>query len=144
MSEALSQIYANDAEWRGSHPFNEMEGVDAVAANVWQPLLRAFPDLERRDDLFVAGLYEDRHYVAACGHYLGTFKQDWLGIPATGQPVFIRYGEVHEVRDGKIVQSTCLWDVSGCDAAGRLLAAAAELGDGRALARTDHRRRAAA
>ncbi len=111
VSEALSQIYANDSEWRGSHPLNEMEGIDAVAANVWQPLLRAFPDLERRDDLFVAGLYEDRHYVAACGHYLGTFKQDWLGIPATGQPVFIRYGEVHEVRDGKIVQSTCLWDV---------------------------------
>ncbi len=108
---ALAQIYAESAEWRGSHPLNEMRGVEAVAADVWKPLLQAFPDLERRDDLFVAGLYEDRHHVAACGHYLGTFKRDWLGIPATGQPVFIRYGEVHEVRDGMIVQSTCLWDV---------------------------------
>ena len=45
------------------------------------------------------------------GHYCGTFREDWLTIPATGRPVYIRYGEVHEVRDGRIVQSNCLWDI---------------------------------
>ena len=49
--------------------------------------------------------------VAAMGHYCGTFREDWLGIPATGRPVYIRYGEVHHVEASSIVQSWCLWDV---------------------------------
>ena len=109
--EALMGLYAEDAEWRGAHPLNEMRGVPAIAAQVWQPLLRAFPDLERRDTIFVGGSYQGRDYIAALGHYCGTFRADWLGIPATGLPVFIRYGEVHQLRDGKIVQSNCLWDI---------------------------------
>ena len=107
----LAELYHPGVEWRGSHPMNERRGVGAVEAEVWQPLLHAFPDLERRDVLLVGGAYEGRDYVAAVGHYCGTFRADWLGIPATGRPVYLRYGEVHEVRDGLIVQSNCLWDV---------------------------------
>ena len=51
---ALAALYAEDAEWRGAHPLNEMVGVEAIAATVWEPLLAAMPDLERRD-LIVAG-----------------------------------------------------------------------------------------
>lgn len=108
---ALQTLYAADAQWRGSHPLNEMEGPDAICETVWQPLVHAFPDIERRDTIFVAGTYEGRDYIAAVGHYCGTFRKDWLTIPATGRPIYIRYGEVHEVRDGKIVQSNCLWDI---------------------------------
>lgn len=108
---ALAAVYASDAQWRGSHPMNEMQGGEAIEAQVWQPLLHAFPDLERRDDIVVGGTYEGREYVACIGHFLGTFRQDWLTIPATGKPVYIRYGEVHQVVNGKIVQSNCLWDV---------------------------------
>jgi hypothetical protein len=82
-----------------------------VEARVWAPLIRSFPDLERRDVILVGGSYEGRDYVAMVGHYCGTFREDWLTIPATGRPIYIRYGEVHEVRDGAIVQSNCLWDV---------------------------------
>ncbi len=106
----LDEIYHQDADWRGSHPLNERQGIDAIEADVWQPLLRSFPDLERRDLIFCGGSYEDRDYVAALGHYCGTFRGDFLTIPATGRPVYLRYGEVHQVEDGKIVQSTCLWD----------------------------------
>lgn len=107
----LEALYAPDAAWRGSHPLDEMRGVDAIAAQVWTPLLATFPDLERRDTIFVAGSYEGRDYVAAVGTYCGTFRADWLTIPATGRPVHLRFGEVHEVRQGRIVQSTCIWDV---------------------------------
>ena len=69
------------------------------------------PDLERRDEILVGGGYEGRDYVAAVGHYCGTFRGDWLRIPATGQPVFLRYGEVHRVEEERIVESNCLWDV---------------------------------
>ncbi|SHF64451.1 SnoaL-like domain-containing protein [Loktanella atrilutea] len=111
LTARLTDLYAPDAQWRGSHPINEMQGIDAIADQVWQPLLRSFPDLERRDAIFVGGSFEGRDYIAAVGHYCGTFRQDWLTIPATGAPIYIRYGEVHQVENGRIVQSSCLWDV---------------------------------
>ena len=106
----LVAVYHEGAGWRGSHPLNEMTGVEAIEDRVWQPLLRSFPDLERRDLIFCGGSCEDRDYVAALGHFGGTFREDFLSIPATGRPIYLRYGEVHQVEDGKIVQSTCLWD----------------------------------
>ena len=107
----LRALYGANARWRGSHPLNEMSGVDAIETNVWQPLLAALPDLERRDLIFMGGTYEGRDMVAALGHYCGTFRKNWLTIPATGRPIYIRYGEVHEIEDGLIVRSSCLWDI---------------------------------
>lgn len=111
LSACLARLYHPDAEWRGAHPLNEMNGPEAVCETVWRPLLRSFPDLERRDVIFVGGSYDGRDYVAAVGHYCGTFREDWLTIPATGRPAYLRYGEVHQVESGRIVQSNCLWDV---------------------------------
>ncbi len=108
---ALDAAYHPDAEWRGSHPMNEMAGVAAIAAKVWQPLHDAFPDLERRDLIVAAGSYGNADYVATVGHYCGTFRRDWLTIPATGRPIYLRSGEVHRVAAGRIVQSTVLIDV---------------------------------
>jgi predicted ester cyclase len=107
----LGETYHPDAHWRGAHPLNEMNGLEAIAGRVWRPLLDAFPDLERRDVILVGGQYEGRDYVATIGHYCGTFRRDWLTIPANGQPIYIRYGEVHQIRDGRIIESTCLWDI---------------------------------
>ena len=107
----LEALYTPDARWRGSHPINELAGTQAIAAQGWAPLLASFPDLERRDQIVTGGSYQGRDYVAMVGHYCGTFRRDWLGIPATGRPVYLRYGEVHRVVDGRIVQSNCLWDV---------------------------------
>jgi predicted ester cyclase len=107
----LAELYAADAAWRGAHPLNETMGVDAIATHVWEPLLAACPDLERRDLIVAGGSYDGRDYVAMIGHYCGSFQADWLGIPATGRPIYLRYGEVHQVRDGRIVQSSCLWDI---------------------------------
>ncbi len=111
LGERLGNIYHENAAWRGSHPLNEIEGLAAIEETVWRPLHHAFPDLERRDLIVIGGRYEGRDYVATMGHYAGTFRKDWLTIPATGRTVYLRYGEVHEVVDGKIVQSSCLWDL---------------------------------
>ena len=109
--QRLKEAYHPHAEWRGSHPMNEMCGVDAIAEQVWKPLLTAFTDLERRDNILIGGTYENRDYVGMVGHYAGTFKQDWLDIPATGGLIYLRYGEIHQMVDGKIAQSTVLIDV---------------------------------
>ena len=47
--------YHRDADWLGSHPFNELKGVEAIS-DVWSRLRAAMPDLERRDSIFIAGI----------------------------------------------------------------------------------------
>ena len=111
LESALARIYHPDAEWRGSHPWNEVKGVEAIKRVVWAPLLRSFPDLERRDQIVMGGSYEGRDYVGAVGHLAGSFRRDWNGIPATNQLIYLRYGEFHQMVDGRIVQSTVLVDV---------------------------------
>ena len=97
----LRAIYSGDPAWRASRPMNEGRGIAALIETVWAPLMRAFPDLERRDSIFVAGRSihaPDRPVrVAAMGHLGGTFREPWLGVPPNGQAVFLRYGEVHEM-----------------------------------------------
>lgn len=111
VATAAAAIYHPDVQLRAAHPMNEVSGVSALVSTLWAPLMAALPDAERRDLMVVGGHYEGRDYVGMVGHYCGTFRNDWLGIPATGRPIYVRYGEVHEVRDGKIIQSNCLWDV---------------------------------
>ena len=86
----LAKAYHSEASWRGSHPWNELQGIDAMAREFWTPLQHAFPDLERRDDLLIGGAYEGREYVGAVGHLVGSFKCDWLGLPATGKTIYLR------------------------------------------------------
>ena len=106
----VAAAYAPDARWHGPHPLNDAVGAESIAADVWSPLRAAFPDLERRDQILVAGDYGDQHKVAAMGHLQGTFARDWLGIPASNAVVNLRYGEVHAFVDGRIVESYVLWD----------------------------------
>ena len=107
---AVAAAYATDAAWRGSHPLNEMVGHDAIE-DVWRDLRHALPDVERRDLLSVGGTYRGREMVACMGHYVGRWERPWLDMPASGGVLALRYGEVHELEDGRIVRSSCLWDV---------------------------------
>lgn len=107
----LAQAYHPQAQWRGSHPWNELQGVDAIEQQFWRPFLHSFPDLERRDSLLIGGSYEGRDYVGAVGHLVARFRRDWQGIAATEQIVYWRYGEFHQMQDGLIIQSSVLLDV---------------------------------
>lgn len=111
IGSALAKAYHPDAQWRGSHPWNEIHGVGEIERQFWQPLLHSFSDLERRDFILMGGDYEGRSYVGTVGHLVGTFGREWIGVPANGQVISLRYGEFHQVVDDKIVQSTVLLDV---------------------------------
>ena len=112
LAKALDTLAAPDCDWRAAHPMNELRGAVAASARIWSPLFAAFPDLERRDAILVAGRFQDKTFVAAIGHYCGTMRRDWLGIPATGKTVYLRYGEVWQIaEDGRAVQANLLWDV---------------------------------
>jgi ketosteroid isomerase-like protein len=96
--------------FRGVHPFNELEGADAVVESVWRPLSSAFTSLQRRQDIFMAGpnLIDGNLWVTSMGKFMGLFDNDWLGIKSTGKIAMIPYCEFHRVEDGKIAESA-LW-----------------------------------
>jgi ketosteroid isomerase-like protein len=96
--------------FRGVHPFNELEGADAVAESVWRPLNSAFTSLQRRQDIFMAGpnLIDGNMWVTSMGKFMGLFDSNWLGIKSTGKIAMIPYCEFHRIEDGKISESA-LW-----------------------------------
>lgn len=108
----LASLAREDALWRVAHPINNCSSHAEVLGRAFLPLKRALPDLERRDVIFVGGTCQGRRYLAAVGHYCGTMRSDWLRIPATNRPLYVRYGEVYEVdAEGVIQQANLLWDV---------------------------------
>jgi hypothetical protein len=112
LDSAIAALARADAEWRVAHPMNACAGNAAALAAAFRPLIAALPDLERRDTIFVGGAFKGRRYLAAVGHYCGTMRGDWLGMPATNRPVYLRYGEVYRLdADGFVDQANLLWDV---------------------------------
>ena len=111
--------YHKDARLWGSHPFNELHGVDQIN-NLWEILLKCFPDMERRDSIFVGGynLSDERNQrditgqlmIASICHYQGTFRESLFGIPPTHGVIHLRSSEAHTIVDGKIVHSYMLFD----------------------------------
>jgi len=51
----LNRFTSSDFKFRGVHPFNEIDGADAVADTVWKPLCSAVTAMQRRQDIFMAG-----------------------------------------------------------------------------------------
>jgi hypothetical protein len=58
VAKVMNRYMSSDYQFRGVHPFNELEGVDAVAEALWTPLLNAFTQIQRRQDIFMAGTNE--------------------------------------------------------------------------------------
>ncbi len=112
IEKALAATHSEDALTRSSHPVNDQRGLAASAAALWQPLRRAFPDLERRDWLVIGGVDSESgaEHVAISGFYVGTFTAELFGIPANRQVVTLRYNEMHRLAEGRIVASCIFID----------------------------------
>ena len=114
---ALHHHFDAACQFHVFHPVNHCDGIEAFDTAFWQPLLRAMPNLERRIDLFFAGEF-DGHicggagtWVTATGYLVGTMATSWLGIPATGDTVYVRIGEFYRVEGSKIVEARILLDL---------------------------------
>ena len=101
----------DDATWEVFHPFNTLHGADEVRQDFWAPLKRSFPDLEVRQHFTVAGEYEGQEWVSTLGHVMGSFAIPWIGIPATHQVCFLRFGLNVLVEDGKIARAHVHLDI---------------------------------
>ncbi len=104
LTDVVRDGFHPEAQVNIVHPLNETR-VEALAERLWLPMRRALPDMERCDDIIAGGCYRQSAWVACLGHYVGTFEEDWLGIPATGGVVAVRFAEAHSLHDGKITAS---------------------------------------
>lgn len=111
VQSTLGAAFASDALVQLAHPFETLDGPDALFAKALSPLHAAWPDLERRETIVIEGDTEHGRWVGCCGYYTGTFTQPWLGIPATGHQVAMRFHEFFRVEAGKVVEMQALWDI---------------------------------
>jgi len=113
--EILAQRTAPDWHWRGMHPFHEQIGANAVAASFWSPFLSAFTRVQRREDIFIAGLNEidgfKGRWVVSMGHLMGLFDAPFLGIPSNRRIAMLRYAEFNRVENGKITETALFCDL---------------------------------
>ena len=115
VAQALSQHTAPGWHWRGMHPFHEQQGAEAVAQAFWSPLLAAFSRVQRREDIFFAGLNQidgfASTWVVSMGHLMGLFDAPFLGIRPTRRIVMLRYAEFHRIEGGRIAETAQFVDL---------------------------------
>lgn len=115
LAGVLSRHSSPDYRFRGVHPFNELSGAEAVAEAVWEPLHRSLSPIQRRPDIFMAGISEidGTTWTCSMGHLMGLFDHDWLGIPAHGRMLFLRYADFSRLDNGQIVETGLFCDIIG-------------------------------
>ena len=104
--------------WKGPAPLGEIIGPVALAEQVLVPLKRAIPDLKRQTHLFMGGQSvehvdsdaRDAFWVAGSGYLTGTASNNFLGIPATSQPLRIRWSEFIRFKGDVMVESQVILD----------------------------------
>ncbi len=111
LQSQLRAFFAPDCAIHLAYPFEDLTGPDELFSTVYQPLLTAIPDLERRDFIVMASEANGRNWVGCAGHYMGVFEQPWLDIPPTLHLVSMRYHEFFCIEDDQIVEMQALWDI---------------------------------
>jgi len=115
ITEALRRHTTEDYHWHGMHPFDKRQGADAVAEVFWKPFRHSFTSVQRRPDVFFAGLNDvdgfASQWVCSMGHLMGLFDHKWLGIPPTGKLGFLRYAEFNKIANGKIRETAFFCDI---------------------------------
>ena len=112
LRRALGRLVAPDAVFHLAHPFGDMVGPDAFHDRALAVLRAAWPDVERRDWIVMAG--NDEHgadWVGCGGHFMGTFIAPFLDTPPTGHLTHMRFHEFYRMEAGKVVEYQALWDI---------------------------------
>ena len=111
----LARFTAPGWHWRGMHPFDEQTGAAAVADIFWRPLLTGLTSIQRRPDIFIAGLNEidgfAGRWVVQMGHLMGLFDRPWLGIRPTQRIAMLRFAEFNRVEGDRIVETAMFVDI---------------------------------
>ncbi len=112
--DVLSTYMSDDYFWEGPYPFMDKNGATNVAEDFWKPLKKSLKKMQRRQDVFIAGIPKDgRTWVMSMGQFMGIFVEDFLGIRHTNKMQHLQYCEYSCVVDGKIVHTALFLDFVG-------------------------------
>lgn len=107
----LDDVFKADCVIHFTAPIGKLIGPKALMSAVYDPLIAAIPDVERRDFICMAGESRSEDWVGCSGHYMGVFKKPFLDIPPTQKVVAFRFHEFYRMVDGKVVEVHAVWDL---------------------------------
>jgi len=110
----LQQYMGEEYFWEGVYPFLDQHGVKNVAEIFWKPLKESLTHMQRRQDVFMAGVATDGNtWVMSMGQFMGLFDNDFLGIRRTCKIQHLQYAEYSCVKNGKITHTAMFVDLIG-------------------------------
>ena len=107
--EGQEEFWSEDMVWHGPAGIGTKHGLKDFQDNHQRPFLNAFPD-KHADDTIRFGSGE---WVAAAGTQRATHQGEWLGIPASGAEVEVRYMDIRRAHDGQLAENWVLIDILG-------------------------------
>ena len=102
----IGQFFASQFRWMGNFGCGTKNGLNEFQDNWQKPFQAAFSDKVCIDE---ARLYMGE-WAAAFGRQEAIHSGEFMGIPATGKKVDIRYMDFWKVEDGKIVNNWVMVD----------------------------------
>lgn len=109
----MEAYWSDDMHWYGPAGIGTKPSLKAFQEEHQKPFLHAFPDKEANDEIRIA----EGDYVAVKGYQKVTHSGDYLGIPATGKEMQIKYMDIWraEERRGelKLVENWVMIDLLG-------------------------------
>ena len=98
-----------------THPFNELSGSSDIANNLWSPIKDSFTPVQRRLDIFYAGvnsLNENNDvWISSMGHLMGVFNKEFFGLKPNYKSSLLRFAEFYKVRENKITEGAFFLDI---------------------------------
>lgn len=131
IEDAIKPFVTSDFTFKGYEPYGGEKGVPLheACANFWIPVLRAVKNIQRREDIFIAGknqkmcqpkdapkdddTAEADIWVMSMGHFMGLFDEELWGMRPTGKIINLRYTEFHCVKNSKITKTGMFIDSIG-------------------------------
>ena len=115
LAEIISNHTSENFHMRCTHPFNEIKGPENVANQLWLPIRDSFKPIQRRLDIFYAGinsLEENQDvWISSMGHLMGVFGKSFFGLQPNYKSSLLRFAEFYKVKDNKITEGAIFLDI---------------------------------
>ena len=113
--KVISNHTSENFHMRCSHPFNELKGAENVANHLLMPIKDSFNPIQRRLDIFYAGvnsLDENRSvWISSMGHLMGVFNKNFFGLQPNFKTSLLRFAEFYKVENNKITEGAIFLDI---------------------------------
>lgn len=98
-----------DMTFYGPRGIGLAKGIPAFQEHVLKPFRAAFANRSLTGEILTC----EGNYCAAMGHILGQHVGTWLGLPASGKQVSIRFGMHWRIVEGKAKEGWAIFDAVG-------------------------------